>query len=160
MCSPPQNIVLASARSAPVSAFAVFQLVYTYVQSEKKVVFLFFIFVSCIAILFVRPPVILCFLPLRRVWSIRENTKKHGDAKWLGDDGEIVVELPRGQEEEDDNGSGGGGGGGGEREDGEANGKGKGKAKAKVRRFTAVRKWVDAARGWSGVGRRGGMGCN
>lgn len=58
--------------------------------------------------------------------SARENP-----SKWLGNDGEIVVELPGG---DDDDG----------RQDGEAegvDGKGKGKAREKVkaRRFTAVR---------------------
>eukprot|EP00903_Cladosiphon_okamuranus_P010967 g10358.t1 len=61
------------------------------------------------------------------------------ERRWLGDDGEIVVELPREEEEEDGNvgDHGGDGGNGGEHGDGEAGGKGKGKAKTKPRRFTA-----------------------
>lgn len=68
---------------------------------------------------------------------------EHNNAKWLGDDGEIVVELPREQEEDGNGSDGDNGGGGGEHESGgtnaTGNGKGKGKAKAKARRFTAVR---------------------
>lgn len=72
--------------------------------------------------------------------SVHENRNTRPRPKWLGDDGEIVVELPR-EEEKDGNGGndGGVGGGGGEPEGGESNGKGKGKGKAKPRRFTAVR---------------------
>ncbi|CAN0199383.1 unnamed protein product [Pylaiella littoralis] len=57
------------------------------------------------------------------------------ERRWLGDDGEIVVELPRGQDEDvgdggDEDDSGGDGESG-------ASGRGKGKEKAKARRFTA-----------------------
>lgn len=53
--------------------------------------------------------------------------------QWLGDDGEIVVELPRGEEEGEGEGEDEDGGGGGA-----SKGKGKGKPKIKPRRATAV----------------------
>lgn len=54
--------------------------------------------------------------------------------QWLGDNGEIVVELPRGEDEEGEDGDDDGGRGG----ESSSAGKGKGKEKAKARRFTAV----------------------
>lgn len=66
--------------------------------------------------------------------------------QWLGDNGEIVVELPR---EEEDEGQESGSEGGGT---GDVAGRGKGKEKAKVHRFTAVsgepaRRWC-LSLGW------------
>ncbi|CBN74451.1 conserved unknown protein [Ectocarpus siliculosus] len=55
------------------------------------------------------------------------------ERRWLGDDGEIVVELPRGEDEEGEDGDDDGGRGG----ESSSAGKGKGKEKAKARRFTA-----------------------
>lgn len=65
--------------------------------------------------------------------------------QWLGDNGEIVVELPRGEEgeEEEEGGDDDGGSGGGSSSTGK--GKGKGKEKAKARRFTAVSRTVREA---------------
>lgn len=60
--------------------------------------------------------------------------------QWLGDNGEIVVELPR--EGGDDNDDDSGVRGEGENEDDRCRGKEKGKEKAKVHRFTAVRSCV------------------
>lgn len=57
--------------------------------------------------------------------------------KWLGDNGEIVVELPREDESEDGLHEASSGDG-----DGDGKGKGKGKQKTKVRRFTAVSEGV------------------
>ncbi|CAN0463224.1 unnamed protein product, partial [Ectocarpus sp. 12 AP-2014] len=54
------------------------------------------------------------------------------ERRWLGDNGEIVVELPRGEDEEGEDGNDHGGRGGES-----SSGKGKGKGKAKARRFTA-----------------------
>ena len=93
-------------------------------------------------------PVILCFTCSRRRARVvhHDNRNTTTAEKWLGDDGEIVVELPR--EEEEEGGDGGDDVDGGEHEGGEASGKGKRKAKAKPRRFTAVR--VDRCVAWEG----------
>ncbi|CAB1118156.1 unnamed protein product [Ectocarpus sp. CCAP 1310/34] len=56
------------------------------------------------------------------------------ERRWLGDNGEIVVELPRGEDEEGEDGDDDGGRGG----ESSSAGKGKGKKKAKARRFTAA----------------------
>eukprot|EP00752_Nemacystus_decipiens_P004132 g3781.t1 len=70
-------------------------------------------------------------------FEIEDVAEEPEERRWLGDDGEIVVELPREEEVDGDGGDGGDGDGGGEREGVEASGKGKGKAKVKPRRFTA-----------------------
>lgn len=62
--------------------------------------------------------------------------------QWLGDNGEIVVELPRGEEEEDGDGDDDGGTGG----QASSTDKGKGKKKATARRFTAVSTTIRAKR--------------
>jgi len=59
--------------------------------------------------------------------------------QWLGENGEIVVELPREEEEDGDGREGGSDGGPRDGEsDAPATGKGKGKQKHKARRFTKV----------------------
>lgn len=92
-------------------------------------------------ILCTRPSVLLC-IPVRFMHNAytpaRRRFRQYIESlqrQWLGDNGEIVVELPRKDGEVGDDGDNDDGGGDGESS---ATGRGKGKEKAKARRFTAV----------------------
>lgn len=86
----------------------------------------------------------MCLRTIARVYELRKmlpilSCNPPPRPQWLGENGEIVVELPR---EEEEDGDGREGGSDGEPRDGESDapgiGKGKGKKKSKARRFTKV----------------------